>query len=156
MSTYFSYEDLITLKDQEHKKLLQVVYYNWQNKSNPADMFEFLDKLELHFEGGTKIILAGSEDEEPGIYIVRDFDAEKTRLLLLHQFNGKIDYREDDMTDNPLWSLVKNQKLLMVGLVDDGENTYRNDSVLLSFANGEKLEIRPGVEGLIVEPYEEV
>lgn len=156
MKAYFSHEDLLSLKEQENKKLVRVVYHNWQNKSRPEETFEFLDKLELGFADGSQIILATSEDNEPGIYVSRDFDSEKTRLLLLHEFKGQIDYQSEDMTDNPLWAPVKDCILKMVGLVDDGENTYRNDSVLLSFDNGEQLEILPGMEGLIVEPFEEV
>ena len=156
MKSYFSHEDLTSLKSLEHKKLVRVVYHNWQNKSRKDEMFEFLDKLELGFGDGTKIILAASEDAEPGIYIERDFDSEKTRLMLLHEFNGQIDYNSEDMTDNPLWAPVKDRILQMVGLVDDGENTYRNDSVLLNFGDNELLEILPGMEGLLVEPYEEV
>lgn len=156
MSAYFSYEDLMALKGIEQKTLSRVYYNNWQNKSRPGDMFEFLDKLELHFTDGSRIVLASSETDEPGISLAPGFDAEKSRLLLLHEFGGKIDYSQEDMTDNPLWSPVKNRIIRMVGLVDDGENTYRNDSVLLDFGDGEMLEVRPGVEGLIVEPFEDV
>lgn len=156
MGAYFSYEDLMELKALEQKKLAQVIYHNWQNKSQPDDVFEFLDRLELIFSDETKIILAANEEEnQPGIFVVRDFDAEKTRLLLLHQFGGRIDYYSREMTHNALWTPVMEKTLELVGLVDDGENCFRDDAILLDFGD-EKLEIHPAIEGLMIEPYEEV
>src|ERR1044072_2359764 len=103
MSTYFDFEELNALKALEKKTLLRVIYHNWQNKINPDEIFEFLDKLELIFTDGSKIILSASEDTPAGIIVVNDFDAEKTKLLLLHEFHGQIDYASEELTENPLW-----------------------------------------------------
>lgn len=156
MSGYFNYEDLLALKGLEKKKLVKVIYNYWQNKTNPGDPFEFLDKLELHFSDNTFIVLTTNDEVEPRIEVIRDFDLEKSRLMLLHEFGGKLDMRAEDLTENPLWAPVMNRVIKMVGLVDDGEESYRNDAILLDFGDNEMLEIHPGVEGLIVEPYEEV
>jgi hypothetical protein len=155
MSAYFSHEDLVLLKGLEHKKLARVVYHNWLNKTKPEEPFEFLDKLELKFDDGQIVVLSANEEDEPGIFIVKDFDAEKNKLLLLHQFGGLIDMNSEDLTDNPLWSLVTGKTIRTVELVDDGEESYRNDAVLIDF-DGEKMEIHPGMEGLIVEPYDDI
>lgn len=155
MATYFDTEDLIDLKATEKKILKSVLYHNWQNKFNTGETFEFLDKLELIFTDGTRLILSASEDNEPGIIVVRDFDAEKNRLMLLHQFGGKIDQITEDLTTNPLWSLLIGKKLESVGVVDEGDNCYLSDAILLDFGD-EKMEIHPGMEGLIAEPYENV
>ncbi len=155
MNTYFDFEDLIALKSLEKKTLERVIYHNWQNKINPEEVFEFLDKLELVFTDGTKMVLAASEDTPPGIFVEKDFDAEKNKLLLLHQFGGKIDFQSEDLTENPLWELVIGKKLIKVGVVDEGDNCYLNDAILLDFGD-EKMEIHPGVEGLIAEPWEDI
>lgn len=155
MNSYFDFEDLTALKALEKKTLSRVIYHNWQNKINPEEIFEFLDKLELIFSDGSNIILSASEDTPPGIFVVRDFDAEKTKLLLLHEFGGKIDFVSEELTDNPLWELLIGKKLLKVGVVDEGDNCYLNDAILFDFGE-EKMEIHPGVEGLIAEPFEDV
>jgi len=154
-AAYFSFEDLRDLKAIEKRKLSRVYYHYWQNKTNPGEPFEFLDKLELKFSDGSCIVLSATEDDTPGIVVMRDYDAEKNRLMLLHQFGGRIDLRTEELTDNPLWSLLVGKLLETVGVVDDGDNCYRNDAVLLDFGD-EKMEIHPALEGLIAEPYEEV
>jgi hypothetical protein len=154
MSEYFSHPHLLKLKSAEGKTLRNVVYHNWINKSNPADVFEFLEKLELDF-GDLKLILTVPETDEAGITLADDFDAEKNRLMLLHEFNGKIDARSDNMNSNVLWENAVNKKLNTLGVVHEGDNLYSNSSVLLDFGD-EKLEIRPGMDGVIVEPYDEV
>lgn len=155
MSTYFETEELFTLKAAENKTLARVIYHIWQNKIQPEETFEFLDKLELVFTDGKKLFLSASEESPPGIIVLKDFDAEKNRLLLLHEFQGKIDHVSQDLTENDLWSLMIGKKLYRVGVIDEGDNCYLNDAVLLDFGD-EKMEIHPGVEGLIVEPYENV
>ena len=155
MNTYFDFEDLLALKSLENKILTHVIYHNWQNKINPDDVFEFLDKLELGFSDGTKIVLTASEDIPPGIFVEKDFDAEKNKLLLLHQFNGKIDFQSEELTENPLWEPVVGKRLLKVGVVDEGDNCYLNDAILFDFGD-EKMEVHPGIEGLIAEPFEDV
>ncbi|MEO5641930.1 MAG: hypothetical protein ABIQ40_01290 [Bacteroidia bacterium] len=155
MGTYFETEELFELKAVEQKTLSRVIYHLWQNKINPEETFEFLDKLELIFTDGKKLFLSASEDTPPGIIVLKDFDAEKNRLLLLHEFQGKIDHTSEELTENGLWAILVGQKLLKVGVIDEGDNCYLNDAVLLDFGD-EKMEIHPGVEGLIVEPYENV
>jgi hypothetical protein len=63
--------------------------------------------------------------------------------------------RSDNMNSNVLWENVVNKKLIVLGVVHEGDNLYSNSSVLLDFGD-EKLEIRPGMDGVIVEPYDEV
>lgn len=154
-TNYFETEELFELKAVEHKTLARVIYHLWQNKINPEETFEFLDKLELVFTDGKKLFLSANEETPPGIIVLKDFDAEKNRLLLLHQFQGKIDHVSEELTGNGLWALMVGKKLRKVGVIDEGDNCYLNDAVLLDFGD-EKMEIHPGVEGLIVEPYENV
>ncbi|GAB4143142.1 MAG: hypothetical protein Fur0041_18260 [Bacteroidia bacterium] len=155
MSAYFSFEELKALKNTEHKKLTTVFYHNWLNKANPHEAFEFTDKIELRFEDGSRLVVGTSDETEQAIALDPDFDAEKRKLMLLHEFNGKIDQRSVDMTGNPLWSFAAGQTLLQIALVKEEENLYRNDAMLLDFGD-EKLEIRPGMDGLIVEPFEDI
>ncbi len=155
MGTYFDTDELLELKAVEQKTLARVIYHLWQNKINPEETFEFLDKLELIFTDGKQLFLSASEETPPGIIVVKDFDGEKNRLLLLHEFQGKIDYSSEELTENGLWALMVGKKLRKVGVIDEGDNCYVNDAMLLDFGD-EIMEIRPGVEGLIVEPYENV
>ncbi|MBI3510830.1 MAG: hypothetical protein HY064_09200 [Bacteroidetes bacterium] len=155
MAEYFSPEELITLKKSEGKTLSAVHYHFWQNKTKPGDIFEFLDKLELIFSDRTRLVFSGTQDDDPGIFLLEDFDAEKTKFLLLKDYGGQIDQRSEDFSPDELWKPAIGKKLVKIELVDDGENMYRNDAVLLNFSTG-KIELSPAMEGLIVEPFEEV
>lgn len=153
MSEYFSYDHLKKLKASEGRVLKHVLYHNWINKTNASDRFEFLDKLELQFEGHT-IVITVPETDEAGLMLADDFDGEKYKLQLLHEFGGKIDVRTDDMSTNVLWENAVGHKLVTMGVVHEGDNVYNNNSILLDFGN-EKLEVRPGIDGVIIEPWEE-
>lgn len=154
MSEYFSYTHLKQLKATEGHVLKNVVYHNWINKTNSSDRFEFLDKLELQFDD-KKIVITVPESDEPGLILADDFDAEKYRLTLLHEFGGRIDIRSDNMNDNVLWEEVIGNKLVKLGVMHEGDNVYSNSSILLDFGGGAALEVRPGIDGVIIEPYEE-
>lgn len=160
MSEYFSYTHLKQLKATEGHVLKNVVYHNWINKTNSNDRFEFLDKLELQFDGqpsaplSLTIVITVPESDEPGLILADDFDAEKYRLQLLHEFGGKIDIRSDNMNSNVLWENAIGKKLQTLGVVHEGDNVYSNNSILLDFGD-EKLEVRPGIDGVIIEPFEE-
>jgi hypothetical protein len=153
MSEYFSHAHLIQLKSSEGRILRNVFYHNWINKTTANDRFEFLDKLELQFDGHT-VVITVPETDEAGLILADDFDGEKYKLQLLHEFGGKIDIRTDNMNSNILWEPSIGKKLLVMGVVHEGDNVYSNSSILLDFGN-EKLEVRPGVDGVIIEPYEE-
>lgn len=154
MSEYFSYDHLKKLKAAEGRVLKSVLYHNWINKTNASDRFEFLDKLELQFEGHTLVITV-PETDEAGLMLADDFDGEKYRLQLLHEFDGKIDVRTDDMSHNVLWENATGKKLQTLGVMHEGDNVYSNSTILLDFGD-EKLEVRPGIDGVMVEPYEDV
>lgn len=155
MEGYFSHKELTALTSTSGKTLRSVLYHYWQNKTNAGEIFEFIDKVELGFTDNSRIVFATNTEDEGGMCIPDDFDAEKEKLLLLKDFGGKIDMRTTEAVSTELWREAAGKKILEIQLVDDGENTYRNDAALLSF--GElKIEIRPGVEGLLVELFEEV
>lgn len=153
MSEYFSYDHLRQLKASEGRVLKNVLYHNWINNTNTSDRFEFTDKLELQFEGHT-IVITVPETDEAGLMLADNFDGEKYRLQLLHEFGGKIDIRTDNMNSNVLWENVIGKKLKTLGVAHEGDNVYSNNAIMLDFVN-EQLEIRPGIDGVIVEPYEE-
>lgn len=152
MSEYFSYDHLNQLKACEGHVLKNVLYHNWINTMNPNDRFEFLDKLELQFDGCT-IVITSQEGNEEGLTLANDFDGEKYRLTLLHEFNGKIDIRTDNMNSNVLWESAVNKKLIRLSVSHEGDNVYSNKAIMLDFGD-EQLEILPGMDGVIVEPYE--
>lgn len=154
MSEYFTYTHLKQLKAAEGHVLKNVVYHNWINNTNSSDRFEFLDKLELQFDNST-IVITVPETDEAGLMLADDFDAEKYRLMLLHEFGGKIDIRSDNMNNNVPWENAVGKKLQTLGVVHEGDNVYSNKSILLDFGD-EKLEVRPGIDGVIIEPYEDV
>lgn len=154
MSEYFSHDHLKKLKSTEGHVLKNVVYHNWINNTNSSDRFEFLDKLELQFDNGS-VVITVPETDESGLMLADQFDAEKYRLLLLHEFGGKIDIRSDNMNSNVLWENSIGKKLVTLGVVHEGDNVYSNNSILLDFGGEDKLEVRPGIDGVIIEPFEE-
>jgi hypothetical protein len=153
MSEYFSHDHLKQLKASEGRVLKNVLYHNWINTTIADDRFEFIDKMELQFEGHT-IVITAPDTDEAGLILADDFDGEKYRLLLLHQFGGKIDIQTENMNNNVLWENAVNKKLRTLGVVHQGDNLYSNKSIMLDFGD-EQLELLPGIDGVIVEPYEE-
>jgi hypothetical protein len=153
MSEYFSNQHLKQLKAAEGRVLKNVLYHNWINNTNASDRFEFLDKLELQFDGHT-IVITVPESDDNGLILADDFDGEKYRLQLLHEFGGKIDIATENMNTNALWELAVNKTLRTLGVVHEGDNVYSNKTILLDFGD-EKLEVSPGIDGVIIEPYEE-
>jgi len=154
MSEYFSHDHLKKLKAAEGHVLKNVIYHNWINKTKPGEQFEFLEKLELDF-GTYKLVITVPEELEDALTLADDFDAEKQHLILLHEFGGKIDLRSDNMNSNVLWEHAIGHKLITLGLMHEGDNVYSNKSIMLDFGT-EKLEIRPGMDGVMVEPLDEV
>ncbi|TND03193.1 MAG: hypothetical protein FD123_3976 [Bacteroidetes bacterium] len=141
------------MKQAEGHKLGCVLYHEWVNKTNPGETLEFLDKLELLFDDG-RLVFGTSENGE-AICLYPAYDAESARLRLLHEFGGKIDIRSDDMSSNALWEIATGRRLESVEIAREKNGTYRNDCLMLDF-EGERLEIRLGMDGLIVEPFEDV
>jgi hypothetical protein len=137
MSEYFSYNHLKQLKATEGRVLKNVLYHNWINKTNANDRF-----------------ITVPETDEAGLMLADDFDGEKYKLQLLHEFGGKIDLVTENMNSNVLWQQAVNKPLHVLGVVHEGDNVYSNANILLDFGD-EKLEIRPGIDGVIVEPYDE-
>jgi hypothetical protein len=154
MSNYFTWEELRQMKAVEGKRLQRVIYHYWQNVAKVGEAFEFLHRLELEFTDNGKLILGSSEETEGALALYMDFDAEQQHLLLLHEFGGKLGIRSADLSPNELWAPAIGQALVVCGLVKEGES-YRTDAMLLDFGD-EKLELRADVEGLIVEPFEDV
>ncbi len=153
MSEYFSYDHLKQLKAAEGRVLKNVLYHLWINKTDSNERFEFLDKLELQFEGHNLIITA-SETDEAGLTLADDFDGEKYRLMLLHEFGGKIDIQSESMNTNALWENAVNKKLIKLGVAHEGDNIYSNKAIMLDFGDTQ-LEITPGIDGVMVDYYEE-
>ncbi|HTL82817.1 MAG TPA: hypothetical protein VL651_13985 [Bacteroidia bacterium] len=155
MEGYFNHEELLAFKNCENKPLTKVVHHFWINRTQPGELFEFLDKIELTFGDNSRLVFATKTDELPGICLDQDFDSEKEKFLLMNDFGGKIDMRSSVETSSGLWKDAEGKILREVQLVDDGENTYRDDAVLLDFGD-HKIELRPAAEGLILEPFEDV
>lgn len=153
MSNYFSIPELEQLQSFEGRVLKRVLYHHWVNRIKPGEAFEFLDMVELAFDEGNLVF--GTSEENDGICPLPGYDVETARLRLLHEFGGKIDLRTVDMTHDPLWLLAPGQPLHSIELVKDREGLYRNDCLMLDF-DKEKMEVRLGVEGLIVEPFEDI
>lgn len=154
MSSYFTYDDLRHMKVVEGQHLRQVIYHYWQNVTNRSEPFEFLYRLELVFAEGGRLILGTSDESDEALAVDMDFDAEKQHLLLLHEFGGKLGIRTADFTANDLWTPVAGQVLQNCELIKEGDS-YRSEAMLLDFG-AEKLEMRPYVDGLLIEPFEDV
>jgi hypothetical protein len=148
---YFSADELLRLRSFDNRRLLEVQHLQWVNKTNPGDIFEFTFAVTLIFDNGR---LTLSADEDNMAILPGDSDFEKKRYELLHAFNGSIDLRSDTMNGNALWAPVIGETLLSIELVKE-EDLYRSDSLLLNFGK-EKIVIALGMEGLAIEPYEEV
>jgi hypothetical protein len=153
MSEYFSYDHLKQLKAAEGHVLKNVLYHMWINKTDSNERFEFLDKLELQFDGH-RLVITAPDTDEAGLILADDFDGEKYKLQLLHEFGGKIDIITENMNHNALWEPAMNKNLKVLGVVHEGDNVYSNKAIVLDFGD-EQLEITPGIDGVMVEPYEE-
>ena len=153
MPDFFSYPHLARLKAAEGLILKNVIYHNWINNARPAERFEFLDKLELQFDG-MNLVITVPETDDQGLTLADAFDAEKYRLQILHDFGGKMDIRSDNMNSNVLWENNIGKKLKNLRAEQEGDNSYSNSALLFDFGT-EKLEVRPGMDGVIIEPFDE-
>lgn len=139
------------MRKYENQTLREVHHTQWVNKTNPADIFEFTFAVTLVFDNGR---LTLSADEDNMAILPGDADFERKRYELLHAFNGRIDLRDDAMNGSALWAPAINETLHSIELVKE-DDLYRSDSMLLNFGK-EQIVISLGLEGLTVEPYEEV
>ncbi|MGL4596567.1 MAG: hypothetical protein ACRCYO_03505 [Bacteroidia bacterium] len=155
MSQFFTTPHLRMLLEAEGKVLLNAIYHYWQNRTIPGELFEFIDKLELQFTDGYRLVLGTDEFEDDAMLVFPAFDAEATSLRLMHEFNGKISLRPELGNTQALWENCIGQKLRKVRLKKDSDECYLSNDVLLDFG-AEQLEIHPGLEGIVIEPYEEV
>jgi hypothetical protein len=156
MGFLFSTEHLQLMKQAEGKTLRDVIYHYWQNRMQPGEIFEFIDKLELAFTDGYRLIIGTDEDEEEAMLLFPDFDAEATSLRLMHQFNGKISLRAEFGNTQALWENCIGQPLHGIRLLHVEGSDYRNNDLLIDFGGENQLEVHTGLEGLVIEPYEEV
>lgn len=152
----FLFNELQNLQAIEGKTLDTVIYQIWRNRANPAQPFDFIDKIELILKDGPSVMLGVSE-EALGITVNQQGDdTEKLKQDLLSEFNGRITMHVVPMNATELWNPAIYQVIANVKLEKLSNGTYSNEAILLEFANRYFIEIRYHDDGLIAELYEDV
>lgn len=150
-SPYFTVDDLSRFKAAENKTLKKVKCYLWQNSSNPADVVELIDRIELEFEGDEKLELGCNRDGD-GLDCSPE-DMQKTAAEVKNEFDGKIKIFVLDASTTSMWQDLIGKKLSAVQLTKESDY-YKADSAVFNF-NGEMrvVSIHP-LDGLVIDYFE--
>ncbi len=150
---FFTNEALARFIAAQGRVVQKVVCHLWQNNFNPANVFEIIDNVELHFNDGQKITI-GCNDAGNGLDAM-EYDPKVVAKHLRDEFDGKIKLFSIDASATSMWKDVIGKELRLVRLTKDGD-FYVADAIMLDFGD-EKREIMINPEdGIIIDFYEEI
>lgn len=144
---YFSNAEIEHLKKLRQQYFSQVKYHVWVNRVHPETDSFSLEWIEIITGKGIRTVLAVS-DENDGIVLRNDFDAEAERKKMQELHGDKMNLQTIDMTVSEEWDPSLPLRDIVLNATEDGRMT----NTLLHFNFGEQVvEITSGREGLIVE-----
>ena len=150
--TFFSNEALARFASAQGKTVEKVVCHLWQNKSQPNEVVEVIDNVELHFTDKHKLTISSTPDGD-GLDAI-EYDYKKAAITIEKELGGKIKIYAIDASDTKMWTNVIGKVLKNVRIEKEGE-LYRSNSVLLDFGDEKReIEINP-LDGIIIDHYDE-
>ncbi len=152
IKTYFSTEALARFASAQGKVVEKIVCHLWQNKSQPTEVVEVIDNVELHFTDKQKLTIGCNADGD-GLDAIT-YDYKEAARALEKEFEGKIRVYAIDASTTKMWKDVIGKTLKLVKIEKDGQQ-YKANALLLDF-NDEKreIEINP-LDGIIIDYYDE-
>jgi len=151
-SIYFTNEALARFIAAQGRVVQKVVCHLWQNNFNPANVFEIIDNVELHFEDDQKITI-GCNTNGTGLDAI-EYDPKVIAKQLREEFNGKIKLFAVDASTTKMWEDVIGKTLMKIRLTKDGEY-YLADALILDFGEEKREIVINPEDGIIIDFYEE-
>jgi len=152
IKTYFSNEALARFASAQGKVVEKIVCHLWQNKSQPTEVVEVIDNVELHFADKQKLTIGCNADGD-GLDAIT-YDYKEAARALEKEFEGKIRVYAIDASTTKMWTEVIGKTLYTVK-IEKENGQYRSNAVLLDFGTEKReIEVNP-LDGIIIDYYDE-
>ena len=151
--SYFSNLALARFASAQGKTVEKIICHLWQNSTNPNEVVEVIDNVEINFTDKTKLTISCNENGD-GLDAV-DFNYKETAIALHKEFEGKIKLFALNASATEMWEAVIGKKLESVQITREDEY-YKADSLLLNFGEEKRTIAVNPLDGLIIDYYEEV
>jgi hypothetical protein len=151
-NTFFSNEALARFAAAQGKTVEKIVCHLWQNKSQPSEVVEVIDNVELHFTDKHKLTISTNENGD-GLDAI-EYDYKKAAIAIEKELGGKIKIYAIDASDTKMWTAVIGKVLKTVRIEKSGD-LYRSNAILLDFGDEKReIEVNP-LDGIIIDHYDE-
>ncbi|MDP3557321.1 MAG: hypothetical protein Q8T03_08095 [Bacteroidota bacterium] len=152
VKTFFTNEALARFASAQGKTIEKIVCHLWQNKSQPKEVVEVIDNVELHFTDKQKLTISSTPDGD-GLDAI-EYDYKTAAIAIEKELGGKIKIYAIDASDTKMWKDVIGKTLTKVGIEKEGD-LYRSNAILLDFGDEKReIEINP-LDGIIIDQYDE-
>ena len=152
IKTYFSNEALARFASAQGKVVEKVICHLWQNKSQPNEVVEVIDNVELHFTNKQKLTIGCNADGDALDAI--EYNYKLAAQALEKEFEGKIRVYAIDASTTKMWTEVIGKTLKLVKIEKEGD-LYKSNAVMLDFDTEKReIEINP-LDGIIIDYYDE-
>lgn len=149
---FFSNEALARFASAQGKTVEKIVCHLWQNKSQPNEVVEVIDNVELHFTDKQKLTISTNEDGN-GLDAI-EYDYKSAAIAIEKELGGKIKIYAIDASDTKMWTAVIGKILKNVRIEKNG-NQYKSNAIMLDFGDEKReIEINP-LDGIIIDHYDE-
>lgn len=149
----FSVNELLKLNSMQGKILANVIYHNWVNTADGNSKYVFIDKLELNFLDGVKIVLNAGEDSD-ALRIIENYNLSQDILEIEKDFEGKITIVSELANKNEYFADIIGKEISSVQLSKDGGD-YLADAIVLEFEKERRLIALSPEEGIIIDYFED-
>jgi hypothetical protein len=150
--TFFSNEALARFASAQGKTVEKIVCHLWQNKSQPSEVVEVIDNVELHFTDKHKLTISSTPDGD-GLDAI-EYDYKTAAIAIEKELGGKIKIYAINASDTKMWQGVIGKVLKTVRIEKEGD-LYRSNAILLDFGDEKReIEINP-LDGIIIDHYDE-
>jgi hypothetical protein len=151
-NTFFSNEALARFASAQGKTVEKIVCHLWQNKSQPTEVVEVIDNVELHFTDKHKLTISTNADGD-GLEAI-EYDYKKAAVTIEKELGGKIKIYAIDASDTKMWEAVIGKVLINVRIEKIGD-LYKSNAILLDFDSEKReIEVNP-LDGIIIDHYDE-
>lgn len=151
-NAFFSNEALARFAVAQGKIVEKIICHLWQNKSQPTEVVEVIDNVELHFTDKHKLTISTNENGNGLDAIEYNYKVAATEIE--REFGGKIKIYAINASETKMWKDVIGKVLKNVRIEKNGE-LYKSNAILLDFETEKReIEINP-LDGIIIDHYDE-
>lgn len=151
-NTFFSNEALARFASAQGKTVEKVICHLWQNKSQPGQVVEVIDNVELQFTDKHKLTISTNADGD-GLDAI-EYDYKSAAIAIEKELGGVIKIYAVNASDTKMWTPVIGKVLKNVRIEKSG-NLYKSNAIMLDFGDEKReIEINP-LDGIIIDHYDE-